>query len=215
MGEAAIVPDQEKVCLGQRSMLIRLFHGLFNNQFLIYVIQSPSFQTRMREAAIGMTVKHINVSGVEELLVPVPPKAEQDRIVAIVDQLFRMCDHLADQLSQKQRTAGHFASSAVASITGTAIAPEKEEPVKAPQTEILAPLRLGTLPAVTDQSPLATLLSRQKGSMNAGDLFQRYGGEVDAFYAQLKLEISHGWIDAPPSDPKAEGFASVRVREQA
>lgn len=46
MGEAAIVPDGEKVCLGQRSMLIRLFPDLFSNRFLLYVIQSPSFQTR-------------------------------------------------------------------------------------------------------------------------------------------------------------------------
>ena len=215
MGEAAIVPEGEKVCLGQRSMLIRLFPNLLSNRFLLYVIQSPNFQARMIEAAIGMAVKHLRVGGVEDLVVPVPPKVEQDRIVAIVDQLFRMCDHFADQLSQKQRTAGHLASSAVASITGIAIESEKEAPVKAPQTEIVALLHLGTLPSVSDQSPLATLLSRNKGSMNAGDLFQRYGGDVDAFYAQLKLEISHGWIDAPPSDPEAEGFASVRVKEQA
>jgi type I restriction enzyme S subunit len=215
MGEAAIVPEGEKVCLGQRSMLIRLFPNLLSNRFLLYVIQSPNFQARMIEAAIGMAVKHLRVGGVEDLVVPVPPKVEQDRIVAIVDQLFRMCDHFADQLSQKQRTAGHLASSAVASITGIAIESEKEAPVKAPQTEIVALLHLGTLPSVSDQSPLATLLSRNKGSMNAGDLFQRYGGDVDAFYAQLKLEISHGWIQAPPSDPEAEGFASVRVKEQA
>lgn len=121
MGEAAIAPDREKVCLGQRSMLIRLFPDLFSNRFLLYVIQSPSFQTRMIEAAIGMTVKHLRVGGVEDLVVPVPPKAEQDRIVAIVDGLFRMCDHYADQLSRKQRIATNLAASAVSSLTGIAI----------------------------------------------------------------------------------------------
>jgi type I restriction enzyme S subunit len=215
MGEVAIVPQGEKVCLGQRSMLIRLFPNLFSNRYLLFVIQSPSFQTRMIEAAIGMAVKHLRVGGVEDLVVPVPPKIEQDRIVAIVDQLFHMCDNLADQLSRKQKIAANLANSAVASITGIAIEPEKEEPVKAPQTEIVAPLRLGNLPAVGEPSQLATLLSRNKGSMNAGDLFQRYGGEVDAFYAQLKLEISRGWIEEPTSKPDAEGFATVRVKEQA
>ena len=67
MGEAAIVPEGEKVCLGQRTMLLRLFPELFNNRFLLYVIRSPSFQTQMIEAAIGMTVKHLRVGGVEDL----------------------------------------------------------------------------------------------------------------------------------------------------
>lgn len=131
MGEAAIVPDGERVCLGQRSMLIRLFPDLFSNRFLLYVIQSPSFQTRMIEAAIGMTVKHLRVGGVEDLVVPVPPKAEQDRIVAIVDTLFRMCDHYANQLSRRQHIATNLAVSAVSSLTGIALEQE-EEPVKAP-----------------------------------------------------------------------------------
>ncbi|MGN5538476.1 restriction endonuclease subunit S [Alcaligenes sp. Lyrl_28] len=196
MGEAAIVPDGEKVCLGQRSMLIRLFPELFSNRFLLYVIQSPSFQTRMIEAAIGMTVKHLRVGGVEDLVVPVPPKAEQDEIVAIVDALFRMCDRYADQLSRKQRIAASLAASAVSSLTGIAIEQE-EEPMKAPQTVLIAPLRLGTTPDIKAQAPLATILARHNGEMSAKDLWQRFGGEIDAFYAQLKAEVAHGWILEP------------------
>lgn len=196
MGEAAIVPDGEKVCLGQRSMLIRLFPELFSNRFLLYVIQSPSFQTRMIEAAIGMTVKHLRVGGVEDLVVPVPPKAEQDQIVAIVDALFRMCDRYADQLSRKQRIAASLAASAVSSLTGIAIEQE-EEPMKAPQTELIAPLRLGITPDIKAQAPLATILARHDGEMSAKDLWQRFGGEINAFYAQLKAEVAHGWIMEP------------------
>lgn len=196
MGEAAIVPDGERVCLGQRSMLIRLFPELFSNRFLLYVIQSPSFQARMIEAAIGMTVKHLRVGGVEDLVVPVPPKAEQDRIVAIVDELFRMCDHYADQLFRKQRIATNLAASAVSSLTGIAIEQE-EESMKAPQTELIASLRLGTAPDVKTHAPMATILARHNGEMSAKDLWQRFGGEIDAFYAQLKTEVAHGWILEP------------------
>jgi type I restriction enzyme, S subunit len=196
MGEAAIVPEGERVCLGQRSMLIRLFPELFNNRYLLYVIQSPSFQARMTEAAIGMTVKHLRVGGVEDLVVPVPPKAEQDRIVVIVDKLFLMCDHYADQLSGKQRIATNFAISAVSSLTGIANEQE-EEPMKAPHNELIAPLRLGTAPDIKTQAPLATILARHNGEISAKDLWQRFGGEIDAFYAQLKTEVAHGWILAP------------------
>ncbi|MDC8760691.1 restriction endonuclease subunit S [Janthinobacterium fluminis] len=198
MGEAAIVPNGEKVCLGQRSMLIRLFPDLFSNRFLLCVIQSPSFQSRMIEAAIGMTVKHLRVGGVEDLVVPVPPKAEQDRIVAIVDALFRICDHYADQLSRKQHIATNLAASAVSGLTGIAVEQE-EEPMKAPQTELIAPLRLGIAPDVNAQAPLATILARHNGETSAKDLWQRFGGEIDAFYAQLKTEVAHGWILEPAS----------------
>lgn len=196
MGEAAIVPEGEKVCLGQRSMLIRVFPDLFSNRFLLYVIQSPSFQTRMIEAAIGMTVKHLRVGGVEDLVVPVPPKAEQDRIVAVVDELFRVCDHYADQLSRKQRIATHLAASAVSSLTGITTE-QDEEPMKLPQTVLLAPLRLGAAPDIKAQAPLATILARHNGEMEAKDLWQRFGGEIDAFYLQLKTEVAHGWIVEP------------------
>jgi type I restriction enzyme S subunit len=197
MGEAAIVPEGERVCLGQRTMLIRLFEELFSNRYLLYVIQSPSFQARMFEAAIGMTVKHLRVGGVEDLLVPVPPRDEQDQIVQIVDRLFTLCDQHANHLRVGLRVASHLASSTVAALTGIAMAQDKDTAVKAPQTELIATLRLATSPDAKARAPLATILARHQGEMTARDLWQRFGGEVDAFYAQLKIEVQHGWIDDP------------------
>ena len=196
MGEAAIVPENEKVCLGQRTMLIRLFPELFSNRFLLYVIRSPSFQTRMVEAAIGMAVKHLRVGGVEDLVVPVPPKSEQDEIVRVIDALFEICDRFEKQLSKKQRIAESLVSSSVSILTGIAIEQE-EEPMKAPKTELVAPVRLGTAPDTKAQAPLATILARHNGEMSAKDLWQRFGGEVDAFYAQLKTEVARGWLLEP------------------
>ena len=205
MGEAAIVPEDEKVCLGQRTMLLRLFPELFNNRFLLYVIRSPSFQARMVEAAIGMAVKHLRVGGVEDLVVPVPPKPEQDAIVTIIDALFAVCDRFEKQLSKKHRVAENLVSSSVAALTGIAIEQE-EEPMKAPQTELVAPVRLGTPPDVKAQAPLATILARHNGEMSAKDLWQRFGGEIDVFYAQLKTEVAHGWLLEP---------APAEMREKA
>ena len=52
-------------------------------------------------------------------------------------------------------------------------------------------------PDVKAQAPLATILARHQGEMAARDLWQRFGGEIDAFYAQLKTEVAHGWIAEP------------------
>ncbi|MEK8029072.1 restriction endonuclease subunit S [Pseudaquabacterium rugosum] len=227
MGEAAIVPDGQRVCLGQRSMLIRLFPELFSNRYLLYVIQSPSFQSRMIEAAIGMTVKHLRVGGVEDLMIPVPPRDEQNQIVQIVDRLFELCDHHAEGIGRSLRVAANLAGATVAALTGIAVGADEEPPLKAPQTELIAPLRLGTLPDVKDQAPLATLLARHQGEMSARDLWQRFGGEIDAFYVQLKTEVEHGWIEDPsyelgPNAPKGprtypDGVlvAKMKIKQEA
>lgn len=197
MGEAAIVPEDEKVCLGQRSMLIRLFEKHFSNRYLLYVIMSPGFQARMIEAAIGMTVKHLRVGGVEDLVVPVPPKSEQDQIVESIERLFEICDRYTEYLDKSFRLAGSLATNSVSQLTGISIEQEEDEPVKVPQTELISRLRLGQAPSIKAQAPLASLLARQNGELSAQDLWQRYGGEIDAFYAQLKTEVAHGWIEDP------------------
>jgi type I restriction enzyme, S subunit len=202
MGEAAIIPDGATVCLGQRLMHLRLFNDHFSNRFLIYAVRSPSFQRRLQESAVGMTVKHINVSDVENLFVPVPPLVEQEHIVKIIDELFAKCDSYAEIIERKNMTSTNLATSSVSNITGMSTEPE-HTPMKAPQTELIAPLRIGQAPSLKAQSPLATILARHNGEMSAKDLWQRYGGEIDAFYAQLKTEVAHGWILEPePAEMK-------------
>lgn len=51
---------------------------------------------------IGATVQHLRVGGIETLLIPLPPLAEQHRIVAKVDELMALCDQLEAQLTTTQ-----------------------------------------------------------------------------------------------------------------
>lgn len=90
-----------------------------------------------------------------------------------------------------------LAVTTVAALTGITIKQDEDTAVKLPQTELVALIRLGTAPDVKAQAPLATLLARHLGEMSARDLWQRFGGEIDAFYAQLKTEVAHGWITEP------------------
>lgn len=198
MGEAAIVPEGQRVALGQRLMLVRLFGEFVNPKFLIYVMLSPSFKGRLVGSAVGMAVQHINVSDVEALQIPLPPKVEQDRIVRLLEDVLGRVGQLAAQLACGRKTAESLAISGVEALTGISVEQTEETVVKAPPTELIAPLRLGTLPDVKDLAPLATLLARNQREMSARDLWQRFGGEIDAFYAQLKIEVAHGWITEPP-----------------
>ncbi len=107
MGEAAIIPSGAKYCLGQRTMLIRPMHDFIFNEYLLIALTEPHLLERSSDSAIGSTVKHLRVGDVEELNIPLPPLAEQRRIVAKVNELLILCDQLkvhitmANQLQQK------------------------------------------------------------------------------------------------------------------
>jgi type I restriction enzyme S subunit len=195
MGEAAIVPEGGMVCLGQRTMLIRLFHDLFDKHFLIYAVYSPSFIKRMSRSGIGATVQHLRVGTAEDLLVPVPPIEEQRIIVKRLDGLMKICDQLERQLTKAKRTSERLVVATIAAITGTQT--KETQTMKAPQTELVTKLQLKTSPKNKDLAPLSAILAKNNGELSAKALYSYAGLEIDGFYQQLKTEMAQGWIIEP------------------
>ena len=195
LGNVARIEEQPSFAIAQRVIDLQPFADL-NTKCAMYFMMSPLFQSLLDENSTGMTAKGIKAGKLKQLILPIPPREEQQRIVQRVEELMNICSLLSSQLEMARRQSTRLAVAAVSSLTGIAIEQE-EEPMKAPQTELIAPLRLGTAPDVKAQAPLATILARQNGEMSAKDLWQRFGGEIDAFYAQLKTEVAHGWILEP------------------
>lgn len=102
MGEVAIIPNGMKICLGQRMMLARVVPHTIDPRFLLQSLSDPELMGRVQDKPIGATVQHLRVGGVETLLVPLPPLAEQHRIVGKVDELMALCDQLEAQLTTTQ-----------------------------------------------------------------------------------------------------------------
>jgi type I restriction enzyme, S subunit len=104
MGEVCLIPPGEQICLGQRMMLARLVPDTIDRNFMIYTLRDPKLMDRVQDKPIGATVKHLRVGGVETLLVPLPPLAEQHRIVAKVDELMALCNRLETSLAAGEDT---------------------------------------------------------------------------------------------------------------
>ena len=156
-----------------------------------------------RSNATGTSDSMRNVSRqvIHELPIPLPPKQVQMAVMQRLAELNELCGSLEDGLRDKALYSARLTEAAVAALTGITIEQDEDTAVKAPQTELLAPLRLAVPPDVKAQAPLATILARHEGEMAARDLWQRFGGEIDAFYAQLKTEVAHGWITEPTVAP--------------
>lgn len=102
MGEACLIPDGERLCLGQRMMLARLVPDTIDKDYLLITFLSPDLMDRVQDKPLGITVEHLRVGGVETLLVPIPPKAEQARIVESVHRLVALCEQVRARIQIAQ-----------------------------------------------------------------------------------------------------------------
>ncbi|MDU0457163.1 MAG: restriction endonuclease subunit S [Geobacteraceae bacterium] len=88
------------------------------NEFLYYFLMSAA--ARIDREASGTTFREVSGKIVSQIPVPLPPLAEQKRIVAKVDELLALCDRLDAQ--QQERDTQHTAL-ARAALTRFADAP--------------------------------------------------------------------------------------------
>ena len=114
VGESVIIPDGVNACLGQRVMLFR-FSKWVSNEFIRMTISSKAFVDKLLALHKGIGAKHVNVSDMRLALVPLPPLAEQSRIVTRVEELMRLCDAL--EAKGQLETAQH--AQLVSTLLGT------------------------------------------------------------------------------------------------
>jgi type I restriction enzyme, S subunit len=81
IGNVAIIPPGLKICLGQRTVLIRPDRNKVNPHYLTYLLLGDEIQNRILGLSNGATVHHLNMSDIRNLEIPpVPPMTIQDRI---------------------------------------------------------------------------------------------------------------------------------------
>ena len=83
-GNVAIIKNGEKVCLGQRTVLLRPNKDLVNPDFLAYFLLAPEQQYGLLGTANGATVAHVNIPTIRELKISVPSLDVQNKIAAII-----------------------------------------------------------------------------------------------------------------------------------
>ena len=83
-GNVALVQENQTVCLGQRTVLIRPNVQKVNPQYLVYYLLSPKPQHELLGTANGATVAHVNLPAIRNLKIELPEKSVQDKIGTIL-----------------------------------------------------------------------------------------------------------------------------------
>jgi len=81
--------------------------------FLVAVLSSPHAQDYFTTATRTLAQPTLNISLIRQLPVPLPPLAEQHRIVARVDELMALCDRLESRLAAAREAQTALAAAAV------------------------------------------------------------------------------------------------------
>lgn len=107
IGRVTIAPsDMAGARVNQHVTIIRPTVELISS-FLQLFLASPSVQRMIDEIQVGATRQALTKGMIEQFSIPVPPLAEQERIVAKVDELMALCDRLEAQ--QQERDTRHTA----------------------------------------------------------------------------------------------------------
>ena len=84
--------DIDRVCVNQSVAVARPKVGV-STTFLTQYLLSPSGQEAMLSDAGGSTIKHLYISKLGSLQIPLPPKPEADQIVSVIDYAQARFDH--------------------------------------------------------------------------------------------------------------------------
>ena len=90
IGNVAIY-NGEKIMLGKSACYINLCQQI-NKQYICSILESNFFLKYAIESATGSTIKNVPLRAINEFLLPLPPLAEQQRIITEIERWFALID---------------------------------------------------------------------------------------------------------------------------
>ena len=101
-GNVAVIPENTRVCLGQRTVLIRPRSEIFDPSFLAFLLLEPKTQQRLLAHSRGATVQHVNMKDIRALDVgAIPSLKVQNSIVSKLLSLDEETQRLQTLYQQK------------------------------------------------------------------------------------------------------------------
>lgn len=104
-GNVALIVNGEKVCLGQRTVLIRPDQAKVDPAYLTYYLLSPQKQHDLLGTANGATVAHVNLPVIRKLPVSLPGLNVQRRVSGILTSYDNLIENNLKQIKLLEEAA--------------------------------------------------------------------------------------------------------------
>jgi type I restriction enzyme S subunit len=104
--------NKEKIILGKSACFCNLADDI-DKRFIKIVIDAPSFSDYALRSATGTTIKNLGLGAMNLLPIALPPKKEQQRIVAKVSELMALCHAFNERIVDAQTIQVRLADAVV------------------------------------------------------------------------------------------------------
>ena len=105
IGNVAIIKNEGRICLGQRTVLLRPDKNCVNPDFLMYYLISPEQQGKLIGSSNGATVNHLNMVNIRNLDVNIPCLKVQSRIASILSAYDDLIENNQKQIKLLEEAA--------------------------------------------------------------------------------------------------------------
>lgn len=100
VGEVGWIKEGYKVCLGQRTVLLKVTNSEISKRFLLYYLVNPETRYDFQSHSTGSVVAHLNVKDIRNFKLSVPSLPRQKAIAAVLSSL----DDKIDLLHRQNKT---------------------------------------------------------------------------------------------------------------
>ena len=99
IGQVALVNEEDRFYLAPNVALIRTTTDKLMPKFMRYYFQSSQFwKTQIDRLLQSSSMQNIPMGKIRKFKIPVPPLAEQQRIVDILDRFDKLCNDISEGL---------------------------------------------------------------------------------------------------------------------
>ncbi|MCI5147688.1 MAG: restriction endonuclease subunit S, partial [Candidatus Electrothrix sp. AR3] len=119
IGRTAIYDIDNLANINQAVCLIRINLNFLNSQHLLYFFNSETCRSYMFDKQVDNARANLSMGNIAKFVIPIPPLAEQQRIVAKIDELMTLCDQLEQQQIQSNTTQQTLLSTLLNTLTNS------------------------------------------------------------------------------------------------
>ena len=99
IGENVLVTVDQEFLVSYSCAIIKVAHGFIDPRYQFYVSLSSCIRSQAKAAENKTTQANVGIKSIQQFLFPVPPLAEQHRIVAKIDEMLKICADIKSRLA--------------------------------------------------------------------------------------------------------------------
>ena len=116
IGRACIFPDIGQPAITAVDVAILRLDSNLNRNFVALALNAPTTRRQVEAYGKGTTRFRVSTGHLKTILIPIPPLAEQHRIVAKVDELMALCDRLETARREREATRDRLTAASLARL---------------------------------------------------------------------------------------------------